>query len=140
MLSEASTVSNKLSEINRRLKDPNEKFKVSNKEKELYNTLEAVLEMKLRGFVFSKIDLYRSKATEFALDPKNPKAILLPFSVLDGLGTNVANSVIEARDQAVFLSKEDLVNRTHLNYNPIKKLDSLGVLDDLQEENQCSLF
>lgn len=140
MLSDASTVSNKLSEINRRLKDPAEKFKVTNKEKELYNTLEVVLEMKLRGFVFTPIDLYRSKATEFALDPTNNKAILMPFVVLDGLGANVAKSVIEARELAVFLSKEDLVTRSQLNYNHIKKLDSLGVLDDLQEENQCSLF
>jgi DNA polymerase-3 subunit alpha (Gram-positive type) len=140
MLSDARRVSNKLSDINRRLKDPAEKFNVSNKERELYNTLEAVLEMKLRGYTFSNIDLYRSKATEFAFDPDNDKALIPPFVVLDGLGVNAANSVIEARKDAPFLSKEDLVNRTQLNYNHIKKLDSLGVLDNLQEENQCSLF
>lgn len=140
MLSDVATVSKKLSDINRRLKDPNEKFQVSNKEKELYNTLEVVLEMKLRGYTFSPIDLYQSLATEFALDKNNDKAILLPYAVLDGLGANVAKSVVEAREEAPFLSKEDLVNRTQLNYNHIKKLDSLGTLDDLQEENQCSLF
>ena len=140
MLSDHKAVSAKLSDINRRLKDPNEKFLVSNKEKELYNTLEAVLEMKLRGYTFSNIDLYRSKATEFAFDPNNDKALIPPFVVLDSLGANVAKSVVEAREQAIFLSKEDLVNRTQLNYNHIKKLDSLNVLDDLQEENQCSLF
>jgi DNA polymerase-3 subunit alpha (Gram-positive type) len=140
MLSDAASVSNKLSEISRRLKDPNEKFSVSNKEKELYNTLEVVLEMKLRGYGFTTIDLYKSKATEFALDSNNDKAILLPYAVLDGLGANVAKSVVAAREEAPFLSKEDLVNRTQLNYNHIKKLDSLGSLDELQEENQCSLF
>ena len=140
MLSDAKTVSNKLSEINRRLKDVSEKFNVSNKEKELYNTLEAVLEMKLRGYTFSNIDLYQSQATTFAFDSKQVNAILLPFVVLDGLGANVARSIIEAREQAPFLSKEDLVNRTQLNFNHIKKLDSLGVLDHLQEENQCTLF
>ncbi len=140
MLSDAKTVSNKLSEINRRLKDISEKFNVTNKEKELYNTLEAVLEMKLRGYTFSNIDLYQSQATTFAFDSKQSNALLLPFVVLDGLGANVARSIIEAREQAPFLSKEDLVNRTQLNFNHIKKLDSLGVLDHLQEENQCTLF
>lgn len=139
MLGDVSMVTNKLSEINRRLSDPIEKFQVSNKERELYNTLEVVLEMKLRGYHFSNIDLYRSKATEFTLDEHNDKAILLPFVVIDTLGANVANSIVQARDTK-FLSKEDLVNRSALNYNHIKKLDSLGVLEGLQEENQCSLF
>ncbi len=140
MLSDARRVSNKLSEINQKLKDPSEKFSVSNKEKELYNVLEVVLEMKLRGYTISNIDLYRSKATDFCFDPNDEKALIPPFIILDGLGANAANSVVEARKQVRFLSKEDLVNRTQLNYNHIKKLDSLGVLDSLQEENQCSLF
>ncbi len=139
MLGDVSSVINKLSDINRRLNDPSEKFLVTNKERELYNTLEVVLEMKLRGYHFSNIDLYRSQAVEFKVDEQEPNAILLPFVVLDTLGANVANSIVAARDTS-FLSKEDLVNRTALNYNHIKKLDSLGVLDDLQEENQCSLF
>lgn len=110
---------------------------VSNKEQSLLTTLESALEMTARGYKFSNIDLYKSDASKFVVDHEN-KALIPPFSALDGLGANVAASVIEARKNGEFLSIEDLTNRTQLNGTIIKTLEKLGVIK-LQETNQMSL-
>ena len=66
--------------------------------------------------------------------------IIPPFKVLDGLGDNVAESIVQARQDRPFLSKEDLAERTQLSTTLIKKLSDLGVLNDLDDSNQMSLF
>ena len=82
----------------------------------------------------------RSEAKEFIVDPDDDNIIIPPFTSIDGLGENVAVTVIEARKQGAFLSKQDLQDRTALNGTLVKKLEALGALGDLQEENQLSLF
>ena len=86
------------------------------------------------------IDLYESLATEFRVNPNNNHEIYPPFKVLDGLGDNVAESIVEARKDRKFLSKEDLADRTQLSNTLIKKLDDIGVLKGLDDSNQMSLF
>ena len=93
--------------------------------------------MTARGYKFTNIDLYKSDASKFVVDHDN-KALIPPFSALDGLGANVAASVIEARKNGEFLSIEDLTNRTQLNGTIIKTLEKMGVIK-LQERNQLSL-
>lgn len=68
------------------------------------------------------------------------KTIIPPFTTVDGLGANVAKSIVEARQQGEFLSKEDLLNRTQLSQTLMRKLEVLGTLEGMQEENQLSLF
>ena len=58
----------------------------------------------------------------------------------DGLGENVAESIVKARKENAFISKEDLMNRTQLSYTLLKKMDELNILKDLDEENQMTLF
>jgi DNA polymerase-3 subunit alpha (Gram-positive type) len=96
--------------------------------------------MTLRGYRFDNIDLRLSLADEFMVHPKDPRILIPPFKVLDGLGDNVARSIVDAREQCFFLSKEDLQNRTQINGTQIRKMEIMGVLDDLQDENQLSLF
>ena len=110
------------------------------KEKDIYDTLEVCYEMVSRGYRLLNIDLYRSLATEFLVNPDNNHEIIPPFAVLDGLGGNVAESIVEARKDRPFLSKEDLVDRTQLSTTLLKKLDELGVTKGLDESNQMSLF
>ena len=88
----------------------------------------------------TNIDLYKSLASEFRVNPDNDHEIIPPFSVIDGLGGNVAESIVEAREERPFLSKEDLSDRTQLSTTLIKKLTDLGVLRDLDDSNQVSLF
>ena len=52
----------------------------------------------------------------------------------------MAESIVRAREEAPFLSKEDLLKRTSLSLTLMKKLEALGSLDGMQEENQMTLF
>lgn len=107
------------------------------KEKTLLTVLEVSLEMCERGFSFNKVDLYRSSATEFIVEGN---ALLPPFNVVDGLGTNAAINVVEAREDGEFLSKEDLRERSRISKTVIEHLDAHGSLDGMEERNQLSLF
>ncbi|QIK70085.1 PolC-type DNA polymerase III [Erysipelothrix sp. HDW6C] len=134
------TIQSRLNNINMRLKDFNTARDVSIKEKNLIDTLEVTLELKSRGYTISPIDLELSQATEYTLDPRDDQAILPPFTVLDGLGVNVAKQIIEARQERMFISKKDLMTRGGISSTTVKKLDELGVTSHLQESNQMSLF
>ena len=112
----------------------------SNKDEGLWDVFEIALEMIDRGFHFSPLNLEKSDANKFILDPDDPSGLLPPFSSVDSLGESVANTVIEARKHGSFLSKEDVIKRTKLNNSHIKQLTKMGVFDGMQEENQLSLF
>ncbi|MBQ9824393.1 MAG: PolC-type DNA polymerase III [Solobacterium sp.] len=130
----------RMQDIQSRMQDRNAAVPVSNKEKALFDTLEACEELYARGFKIGKVDLYKSLATRFCEDPDDPKCIIPPFTVIDGLGGNVAKTVEAARKEAEFISKEDILKRTQLSATLLKKLEVLGCLEGLQETNQMSLF
>ena len=66
--------------------------------------------------------------------------IMAPFKTIEGLGENAASSIIEARNEAPFTSKEDLLRRTKLNNTNVERLAAMHVLDNLPESEQLSLF
>ena len=109
------------------------------KEQAILKMLTIAIEMHERGFKFANIDLYRSEAKSFVVDHEN-KALIPPFIVIDGLGESAAESVVEARKERKFTSKEDLLKRTKLNGTNVDDLADLGVLNDLGESEQMSLF
>ncbi|MDD2591381.1 MAG: PolC-type DNA polymerase III [Erysipelotrichaceae bacterium] len=127
-------------ELLRRSLDKEEKKMLTTKESELINTLEVTREMMARGYRFSKISLEFSTADEFIIDPSDNSALIPPFITIDGLGLNVARSIVLARDEKMFISKQDLLTRTQISSTLLKKLDDLRVLDHLQNENQLQLF
>ena len=110
------------------------------KERDIFNTIEVCYEMVSRGYHMTSIDLYKSLATEFRVNPENDHEIIPPFKVIDGLGENVAESIVSAREEREFLSKEDLMERTQLSNTLLKKLNDIGALKGLDETNQVSLF
>ena len=120
---------------------------LSTKETKQYKTLLVALEMLERGYKFANIDLYRSDYKMFVVDHE-AKALIPPFSVIEGLGQSVAKSICDAREETDsygkkkrFISKQDLIERAgRLSGTLVKKLDDLGVLDGLSETNQVSLF
>lgn len=130
----------RLKDIQRRLNDNRLKNTVSHKEAELMGSLEVAYEMVSRGYHFSHLQLNASLANEFAIDPKHPKALIPPFTIVDGLGENVAKSIVEARELRPFISKEDVMARTQVNNSTIKKFELYGLLDHLDDQNQMSLF
>ncbi|MDQ0198597.1 PolC-type DNA polymerase III [Neobacillus ginsengisoli] len=112
-------------------------LEASNKEKNLLTVLELALEMTERGFSFKKIDLYRSSASEFIIDGDS---LIPPFNSIPGLGTNVALSIVKAREEGEFLSKEDLQQRGKVSKTILEYLDKQGCLEALPDQNQLSLF
>ena len=120
-------------------KEKNSGEKMSTKEEEQYKTLQIALEMVERGYKFANIDLYKSDAVNFVVDHEN-KALIPPFVTIDGLGENNAITVIEARKERNFTSKDDLLRRTKLTSTNVKDLADLGVLNSLSESDQLSLF
>lgn len=113
---------------------------VTDKELAIYDTLELALEMCLRGYRFTNLSITRSQATEFMVDPEDEKAIIPPFTSLDGLGANVGKSIVAAREEREFLSKEDILKRTQISKTLLDRLSALGATEGLDEENQMTLF
>ena len=140
MIKGEQAIRRRMREISDMLKNNETKKDVSKKDKDTFNTLELALEMNLRGYYFTNIDIMRSASREFIVDPENANYIIPPFTSIDGLGENVADTVVEARKQGAFLSKEDLQRRTALSGTLVKKMESMGVLEGMQDENQMSLF
>ncbi len=124
--------------IREKIKEINEKgLQATPKEKNLLTVLEVALEMCERGFSFQKIDLYKSSASEFIIEGNT---LIPPFNAIPGLGTNAAKNIVKAREEAEFLSKEDLRERGKVSKTIMEYLEKQGCLDSLPEENQLSLF
>ena len=129
-----------LDAVKRKMNEIAEKRKnneASNVEIDLYTTLEIVNEMLERGFKFGKLDLYKSDATEFLIDGDS---LIPPFSAMDGLGDNVAKQLVKARAEGEFLSKTELRKRGGLSTTLVDKMDEMGILGNMPEDNQLSLF
>jgi DNA polymerase-3 subunit alpha (Gram-positive type) len=115
------------------------KKKLTPKEADLEVTLMNVLEMKERGFTILPLDLARSQADTFLIDAERG-GLIPPFTVIDGIGTNAALSIVQARQERMFTSPKDLANRTKLSTTNIEKLTNLGVLKAIEMEETVSLF
>lgn len=90
-----------------------------------------------RGFKFGKLDLYKSHATEF-FDCGYP----YPSICCHGrLGENVAKQVVANKCvEGEFLSKTELRKRGGLSRALVEKMDEMGILGKMPEDNQLSLF
>ncbi len=120
------------------MKEINDKgMEASTKEKNLLTVLEIANEMLERGFKFKMIDLYKSDASNFVIEGNT---LIAPFRAVPSLGANVANQIVEARKDGPFLSKQDLATRGKVSKTLIDYMSENGVLQDLPEENQLSLF
>ena len=107
------------------------------KDKNKQTVLEIVVEFYARGFKFCPIDLYRSDAKNFL---PTEEGLLPPFSSLQGLGVNAAQSIVEGRKDGEFNTLEELKERTSLGRSLIDLLKENGVLDGIPETNQLCLF
>jgi DNA polymerase-3 subunit alpha (Gram-positive type) len=107
------------------------------KDEELLKDALIVREMYARGIEFHKLDLFRAKAKEFSIiDGK-----LMPsINSIAGLGDAVAVQIEEAAKNGPFLSKDDFRQRTKASQTLINLFNTLGVLGDIPETNQISLF
>lgn len=117
----------------------NKKEKLTTKENALEGFYEIAIEMFNRKITFTNIDLEKSMDEDFVVDYER-NAIIPPFIAVDGLGLQAAKSIVEARLEKKFVSKEDLLKRTKINTTNLKALEKLGVLKSLNEMDQLTLF
>ena len=111
---------------------------LSNKEQDTLKDMKLVQEMYARGYEFLPIDIYRSQATKFQIiDGK----LLPPFSSIDGMGEKAADSMEMAADPSnPYLSRDDFRTRTKASKTIVDLMGDLGLLGDMPESNQLSLF
>ena len=124
--------------LERHLKDfKARKDSLSNKEQDIVKDGRIVQEMYARGFTFMPIDIYRAEPHRFQIiDGK-----LMPsLNSIEGLGDNAAIAIAEAAKDGPFLSKDDFRQRTKAPKTVIELMSDLGLLGDMPESNQLSLF
>lgn len=107
------------------------------KEKSLLTVLELANEMLERGFKFKMVDIDKSDSHNFIIEDN---CLLAPFRAVPSLGENVAQQIVLAREEAEFLSKEDLAKRGKISKTIMEYLEENNVLNHLPDKNQLSLF
>ena len=110
----------------------------TDKDDDRMTVLELVIEMHCRGIHLAPVDLYKSQAFDFTLEGEN--LIRMPLRALPGLGGAAAESIVRARQEARFISEEDLLARTALSQTLCDQMRELGALGDLPRTNQMDLF
>lgn len=110
---------------------------LTDKEQDALRDMRIVQEMYARGFEFEPMDIFRAHARNFQIiDGK----IMPSLACISGLGGEKAEAVMEAAKDGPFLSKEDFRNRTKVSKTVTDLMSELGLLGNIPESNQMSLF
>lgn len=110
---------------------------ITNTEEDELKDMRIVQEMYARGYDFIPIDIYKAKARSFQIiDGK----IMPSFKVIDKVGEVAGEGIEIAARAGEFLSKDDLRARAKVGQTVIDKLNDLGLLGNMADSNQLSLF
>jgi DNA polymerase-3 subunit alpha (Gram-positive type) len=110
----------------------------SNKDKDMYDDLELVLEMYERGYKFLPIDLYKSHATQFLLEEGG---IRPPLNSISGMGTVAAEGIYNAaHGEEELKSIDELRKSAKIGNAAIELLKKFGCLKGLPESDQLSFL
>lgn len=115
--------------------------KLSDTESNELHDMMIVLEMYARGYEFIPIDLTQADARYCKIvDGK----IMPPLSSISSIGEKAADAmitnIVRAAEDGPFLSKDDFCIRSGASRAVADKLGELGILGDIPESNQLSLF
>ncbi len=111
---------------------------LSKKEQDTWKDMKIVQEMYARGYEFVPIDIFSAQSRLFQI--MEDGRIMPSLNSIDGLGEKAADAIVEAAKDGPFLSKDDFRQRTKASKTIIELMDSLGILGNLPESNQISLF
>ncbi len=142
-VSEIETLTSGKTRVEERLKELlQNRFKrgenvLSNKEQALIPILEIANEAYARGIKILNVDVHKSDANEWLMD-LTTNSIIAPFNTLDGLGETAAKSIVKARKEKPFTSRQDLLQRTPINKTVFKKMVDNGILEQLYNSDQIS--
>lgn len=106
--------------------------------KSKYYLTELVEEMYARDIEFVPISITESDAVYFR--KVGDKKILPPLNAISSISDAIATSIVKAREAGPFLNKEDLMTRAGIGQSTVKRLTEYGLLDDLPDSSQVSIF
>lgn len=119
------------------IRDFKKRGDLSGKEEGILRDGKIVQEMYARGFEFHKLDIYKAHSRLFQIiDGK----IMPSLNSIDGMGDKAAEALMEAARGEPFLSRDDLKQRSKVPQSVIDKMNDMGLLGDIPESNQLSLF
>lgn len=127
----------KYNEINNLYKNPQTKYTVKSKDLDLLTVYEILVEMFERGFKFKNVDLLKSKEKDFII---GDDFLIPPFSIISGLGEAASKSILIARNEKPFSSKQDLLSRTKINRTVLKIFEDNEIVANLPDSDQQKLF
>lgn len=107
------------------------------KEKNSLTILELVLEMYERGLKFVPLDIYKADAFKFTV---TEDGLMPPLCSIQGLGSSVAQNIVDSRKDGEFFTIEEFRERTKTNKTVIELLKRNNIFKGIPETNQLSLF
>ena len=126
-----------MQEYQERQQSSDPRSKLTAAEEAQYDDALLVREMYARGFEFTPIRLGVAKGRQFIIvDGK----IMPSYNSIHGMGAAAADSLEEACRQGDFVSRQDLRERAKVSQTIADKMAELGILGNLPETNQFSLF
>ncbi len=128
-----TAVRNKIEEIKAKVSD----HSASQKDNALLDVLLIVNEMMARGYEFLPVDLYKSHASKYLIEDGK---IRIPFSAVEGIGENAANSIYEIAQNGDFISVEEFHKQSKISKTILELLKSMGAFGSMPETNQLSFF
>ncbi len=125
-------------ELNRNIEDYTKRSaSLTNREQDALKDMAVVREMYARGLEFLPIDIYQAQAKKFRImDGK----LMPPLDSIRDMGEKAAEAVEAAAKDGPFLSRDDFQDRTKVSRTVVDHMAELGLLGDIPESNQLSLF
>lgn len=152
VLAGRARVKQRMAELSQRIKTK----EASNKEEDVYTSLQVVNEMMARGIEVLPLDIYKSRGTEYIVEDGK---IRLPFASIAGCGESAALGLEQAKFKKVkvrkedgtveetvtdeiepFISIEDIQDRSHAPQTIIDILDESGAFEGIPRSTQISFF
>ncbi len=115
----------------------NRKDELTNAQQAEYGDMRLVEEMYERGIEFMPIDIFKVKSRDFQVIGDK---IMPSLTSIDGMGEKAADQIVEAAKDGPFLSKDDFRQRTKCPQTVIEKMSAMGLLGDIPDSNQISIF
>ncbi len=107
------------------------------KELDVYENMLIFNEMFERGLEVLPIHLHKSHAKKFLVEDGKMR---LPFGALGGVGEKAAEALYAAAQSGNYLSRQEFQAEAGVSKTIIQTLSDMGVLDELPESNQMTLF
>ncbi len=109
----------------------------SKKELDVYENMLIFNEMFERGLEVLPIDLHKSHSRKYLVEDGKMR---LPFGALGGVGDKAADALYEAAQAGNYISKEEFQIQAGVSKTIVQTLADMGVLDELPDTNQMTLF